>query len=63
MAIFLFSQFYHKLFWRYFKRLHVFLAPCGYFVRKWQILVIVEEGVNMKPELFSLMEFRWQKHL
>ena len=48
MSIFGFPQFKLELFWMYFKRLHVFLAQCGYCVSKWEILVIVDEGMNSK---------------
>jgi len=46
MAIYHFSQFKHELFWRYFKRLHVFLAQSDYCVSKWEILDIIDGGVN-----------------
>jgi len=46
MVIFHFSQFEHELFWRYFRRLNVFLAQCGYHMGKWKILDIVDAGVN-----------------
>jgi len=46
MTIFHFPQFEHKLFLRYFKRLHIFLAKCGYCVGKWEILEIIAKGVN-----------------
>jgi len=46
MAIFQFPQFEHELFCWYFKRLNSFLAQCEYYVGKWEILGIVDEGVN-----------------
>jgi len=46
MGIFHFFQFEHELLWRYFKRLHVFLAQSGYFVVKWTILGTFDDGVN-----------------
>jgi len=36
----------HELFCWYFNRLNAFLAQCGYCVGKWEILVIINEGVN-----------------
>jgi len=51
MAILHFSQFEHKLFLRYFKRLNIFLAQCGYCVGKWETLNIVDEGVNSETQV------------
>ena len=48
MVIFHFFQFERELFWRYFKRLNVFLAQCDYCVGKWEILHIVDDDVNSK---------------
>jgi len=48
MASFHFPQFEHGLFWRYFKRLSAFLVRCGYCLTKWEILDIIDEGVNSK---------------
>jgi len=55
----LFPQFGHELFWRYFKRLNVFLTQCGYYVSKWEILAIVDEGVT--GETRALLQF-WGFH-
>ena len=55
MAIFHFPQFEHELFCWYFKRLNVFLAQYGYFVGKWEILGIVDEGVNSETRI--LLQF------
>ena len=46
IAIFHFFQFEHELFWRYFKRLNVFLDRSGYCAGNWKILDIVDECVN-----------------
>jgi len=46
MAIFHFPQFEHELFCWYFKHLNAFLAQCEYYLGKWEILGIVDEGVN-----------------
>jgi len=46
MAIFHFPQYEHELFCWYFKRLNSFLAQCEYYVGKWKILGILDEGVN-----------------
>ena len=35
----------------YFKRLNAFLAQCGYHVGKWEILGIVDEGVNSEIQI------------
>jgi len=55
MVVFHFLQFEHELFWRYFKHLHAFLAQCGYCVNKWEILNIVDVGVNTK--IRALLEY------
>ena len=53
-----FSQFEYELFWRYFKRLNVVLAQCGYCVGKWKSLSIVDEGVNSETHiLFEYWDF------
>jgi len=57
MAIFHFSQFEHELFYWYFKCLNAVLAQCGYYVGKWEILDIVEEGAN--KETRTLLEY-WE---
>jgi len=46
MAMFHIPQYEHELFCWYFKRLNAFLAQCEYFVGKWEILGIVDGGVN-----------------
>ena len=55
MAIFHFSQLEYELFWRYFKRLNIFLAQCGYYVSKWEILDITDDCVNSKT--WILLEY------
>ena len=55
MTIFYFPQYEHELFWRYFKRLNIFLAQYGYYVGKWKILDIVDEGVNSKTRAILVM--------
>ena len=59
MAIFHFPQYEHELFCWYLKRLNAFLAQCGYCVDKWEILGIVDEGVN--SEIRILLQF-WDFH-
>jgi len=59
MAIFHFPQYEHELFCWYFKRLNVFLAQCEYYVGKWKILGIVDEGVNTETRI--LLQF-WDFH-
>jgi len=59
MAIFHFPQFEHELLCWYFKRLNAFLAQCGYCVSKWEILGIVDEGVNSETRI--LLQF-WDFH-
>ena len=57
MAIFHFSQFVHELFCWYFKHLNAFLAQCGYYVDKWEILGTVDEGVNSETQIrLSVLE-------
>jgi len=51
MAIFRFSQFEQELFCWYFKRLNAFLAQCPYCVSKWEILGIIDEGVNNETRI------------
>jgi len=46
MSGFHFPQYEHELFWRYYDRLHAFLAHCDYCLEKWELLDIVYEGVN-----------------
>jgi len=53
MAIFHFFQFEHELFLRYFKRLNVLLAQCGYCVGKLEILDIADKGMNSKTQTLS----------
>jgi len=55
MTVFHFSQFKHELFWRYFNHLNAFLAQCGYCVDKWEMLDIVDEGVN--SEISILLKY------
>ena len=52
MANFHFPQFEHELFWRYFKRLTVFLLNVG----KWEILDIFDEDVNNETRI--LLEYQ-----
>ena len=52
MIIFHFSQFEHELFCWYFKRLNAFLVQCDYCVGKWEILGIIDEGVNSEIRIF-----------
>ena len=46
MSSFHFPQYEHKLFWRYYERLHGFLAHSSYFLGKWELLDTVYKGVN-----------------
>jgi len=32
------SHYEHELFWRYYQRLHAFLAHCSYLLGKWELL-------------------------
>jgi len=41
----------HELFCWYFKRLKAFLAQCDYCVGKWEILGILDEGVNSETRI------------
>ena len=46
MSGFHFPQYEHELFWRYYDRLHAFLAHYGYCLEKWELLDTVFLGVN-----------------
>ena len=46
MSGFHFPQYEHELFWRYYDRLQAFLAHCDYYLKKWELLDTVYEGVN-----------------
>jgi len=46
MSGFHFPQYEHELFWRYYDRLHAFLAHSSYFLGTWELLDTVYEGVN-----------------
>ena len=46
MSGFHFPQYEHELFWRYYDRLHGFLAHCDYCLEKWELLDTVYKGVN-----------------
>jgi len=59
MAIFHFPQYAHELFCWSFKRLNTFLTQCEYFVGKWKILGIIDEGVNSETRI--LLQF-WDFH-
>jgi len=48
---FKFLQFEHELFCWYFKHLNAFLAQNDYYVGKWEILGIVDEGVNNETRI------------
>jgi len=54
MYIFHFPQYENELFWRYYDRLHIFLAHYDYCSEKWKIPIIVYEGVNC--ETHALLE-------
>ena len=56
MIIFHFLQFEHELFWRYFKRLNVFLTQRSHCVGKWESLDVVDEGVNNETK--TLLEYQ-----
>jgi len=43
------------LFWKYYDRLHDFLAHCDFYLEKWKILNTVYEGVNC--ETCNLLEY------
>ena len=51
MAISHFPQFEHELFCWYFKCLNAFLAKSNYCVGKWEILGIIDEGVNSETRI------------
>ena len=55
MVIFHFPQYEHELFCWYFKHLNAFLAQCEYCVGKWEILGIVDDGVNNETRI--LLQF------
>ena len=61
MAIFHFFQYEEELFYSYWDGLHVYLAQCdscGYLYRKWDILHVVDEGVNCEIRaLFKYWNF------
>ena len=59
MAIVHFPQYEHELFCWYFQRLNAFLAQFEYYVGKWDILGIIDEGVN--SEIRILLQF-WDFH-
>ena len=46
MSGFHFPQYEHESFWRYYDRLHAFLAHCDYCLEKWELLDTVYEGLN-----------------
>ena len=52
MSIFHRPQYEHELFWRYYGRMHAFLAYCDYCLKKLEILNIVFEGVNCETRAF-----------
>jgi len=54
MTSFNFPQCEYELFWKYYGRLHDFLAHYGYCLEKWEILNIVYEGVT--SETRALLE-------
>jgi len=56
---FISPQFEYELFCWYFKRLNAFLAQCDYCVDKWEILGIIDEGVNNETRI--LLQF-WDFH-
>ena len=61
MAIFHFPQCEQELFYRYWDRLHAYLAQCascGCLYEKWEILHVVDEGVNCETRaLFEHWDF------
>jgi len=61
MAIFYFPQDEQELFYRYWDRLHTYLAQCasyGYSCGKWEILHVVDESVNYETRaLFEYWDF------
>ena len=59
MAIFHFPQCEQELFYHYWDRLHAYVAQCascGYLYGKWEILHVVNEGVNSQTR--ALLD-RW----
>jgi len=46
MSGFYFLQYEDELFWRYYDRLHAFVAHCDYCLEKWELLDTVYEDVN-----------------
>ena len=59
MAIFHFPQFEHELLCWYFKHLNAFIVQCGYYLDKWEILGIIDKGVNNETQI--LLQF-WDFH-
>jgi len=61
MAVFHFPQYEQELFYRYWDRLHAYLAQCascGYSYGKWEILHVVDEGVTCETRaLFEYWDF------
>ena len=61
MAIFHFLKYEQELFYRYWDRLHGYLAQCdscGYLYGTWEILHVVDEGVNYEIRvLFEYWDF------
>ena len=55
MSLFHFSQYEHELFWRYYDRLHAFLAHCDFYLEKCKVLNTVYEGVNCETR--TLLEY------
>ena len=56
MAIFYFPQCEQELFYLYWDRLHGYLAQCvscGYLYEKWEILHVVDKGVNCETRALS----------
>jgi len=59
MTILHFPQFEHELFWKYFKRLSAFLTWWSYCLGRWEILDIIDDGVNSKT--WTLLDY-WDFH-
>ena len=61
MAVFHFPQHEQELFYRYWDRLHAYLAhcaSCGYSYGKWELLHVVDEGVTCETRaLFEYWDF------
>ena len=61
MAIFHFPQYEQELFYHYWDRLHAYLpqcASCGYSYERWEILHVMDEGVNCETHtLFAYWDF------